>query len=228
MQPITDVFRVFRYQRAIRSFTDEVVPDALVHQVLTAAIHGPSGSNTQPWHFIVVRHPTVKQAISEVYEEARAAGPTAVGRGRASASGGARPDRRLCQHSCLRPRRLPDGRLHLPQRAESPASGPSPGARELPHDAAPPPESPHPRDPRHPRPYRERGDHPARLARPGLWPEPAAPAGPVCEVRPLDRLNGRAPQEYIGLTRVPLGERHHRLVGATTGPHVSPLFGSYS
>lgn len=76
MQPITDVFRLFRYQRAIRSFTDEAVSDELVNQVLTAAIHGPSGSNTQPWHFIVVRDPTVKQAISEVYEEARAAGPT--------------------------------------------------------------------------------------------------------------------------------------------------------
>jgi nitroreductase len=75
MQPITDVQTLFRYQRAIRTFTEEEVPDDLVHQVLTAAIHGPSGSNTQPWHFIVVRDPTVKQAISAVYEEARAAGP---------------------------------------------------------------------------------------------------------------------------------------------------------
>ena len=71
MQPITDVYTLFRYQRAIRTFTDAEVPEALVHQVLTAAIHGPSGSNTQPWHFIVVRDPTVKHAISEVYEEAR-------------------------------------------------------------------------------------------------------------------------------------------------------------
>jgi nitroreductase len=76
MQPITDVQMLFRYQRAIRTFTEEEVPDALVNQVLTAAIHGPSGSNTQPWHFIVVRDPTVKHAISEVYEEARAAGTT--------------------------------------------------------------------------------------------------------------------------------------------------------
>ena len=81
MQPITDVFRLFRYQRAIRSFTDETVSDELVNQVLAAAIHGPSGSNTQPWHFIVVRDPTVKQAISEVCEEARAAGPPPSARG---------------------------------------------------------------------------------------------------------------------------------------------------
>jgi nitroreductase len=85
MQPITDVFMLFRYQRAVRTFTDEAVPEELVHQVLTAAIHGPSGSNTQPWHGIVVRDPTVKQAISAVYEEARAAGPTP------SASGARQP-----------------------------------------------------------------------------------------------------------------------------------------
>ena len=84
MQPITDVQTVFRYQRAIRAFTNEEVPDDLVHQVLTAAIHGPSGSNTQPWHFIVVRDPSMKQAIGAVYEEARAAGP----RGRAPRGGG--------------------------------------------------------------------------------------------------------------------------------------------
>ena len=73
MKPITDVHELFRHQRAIRSFADEDVPDELVNRVLTAAIHGPSGSNTQPWHFIVIRDRAVKQAISEAYEEARAA-----------------------------------------------------------------------------------------------------------------------------------------------------------
>ena len=73
MKPVTDVNELFRHQRAIRNFTDEDVPDELVDRVLTAAIHAPSGSNTQPWHFIVIRDQSVKNAISEVYEEARAA-----------------------------------------------------------------------------------------------------------------------------------------------------------
>jgi nitroreductase len=73
MKPITDVHALFRYQRAIRAFTTADVPDELVNQVLTAAIHAPSGSNTQPWHFIVIRDQAVKNALSEVYEEARAA-----------------------------------------------------------------------------------------------------------------------------------------------------------
>jgi nitroreductase len=73
MKPITDVHELFRYQRAVRAFSNAEVPDALVHKVLTAAIHAPSGSNTQPWHFIVIRDPAVKQALSDAYEEARAA-----------------------------------------------------------------------------------------------------------------------------------------------------------
>jgi nitroreductase len=73
MKPITDVQSLFRHQRAVRAFTAQEVPDELVNQVLTAAIHAPSGSNTQPWHFVVIRDQGVKNAISEVYEEARAA-----------------------------------------------------------------------------------------------------------------------------------------------------------
>jgi nitroreductase len=72
MKPITDVNELFRHQRAIRSFSNREVPDELVQQVLTAATHAPSGSNTQPWHFIVIRDQAVKDAISEVYEEIRA------------------------------------------------------------------------------------------------------------------------------------------------------------
>src|SRR4029453_5179363 len=56
----------------IRNFTDEDVPDALVDRVLTAEIHAPSGSNTQPWHFIVIRDQAVKKATSEADEGARA------------------------------------------------------------------------------------------------------------------------------------------------------------
>ena len=70
MQPITDVHELCRPQRAIRHCTNADVLDALVTQALTAAIHGPSGANTQPWHFIVIHTPGVQQAISEVYEEA--------------------------------------------------------------------------------------------------------------------------------------------------------------
>ncbi len=70
MQPIDDVFELFRHQRAVRAFAGREVPDELVERVLQAAIHAPSGSNSQPWHFIVVRDQRVKDQLSEAYEEA--------------------------------------------------------------------------------------------------------------------------------------------------------------
>ena len=70
MQPISDVSQLFRHQRAVRAFTDREVDEATVDQLLTAATHGPSGSNSQPWRFIVVRDADVKAQLSELYEAA--------------------------------------------------------------------------------------------------------------------------------------------------------------
>jgi nitroreductase len=72
MQPITEALELFRHQRAVRAWADRDVPDELVRQVLQAAIHAPSGSNTQPWHFIVVRDRAVKDRISAIYDDALA------------------------------------------------------------------------------------------------------------------------------------------------------------
>lgn len=70
MEPITEVADLFRHQRAVRAFSDRDVDQTTVEELLTAATHGPSGSNTQPWRFIVVRDPEVKARLSEVYEAA--------------------------------------------------------------------------------------------------------------------------------------------------------------
>ena len=42
-------------RRSIRTFTDGSVPDEALQTILTAAIRAPSGSNRQPWRFVVVR-----------------------------------------------------------------------------------------------------------------------------------------------------------------------------
>jgi nitroreductase len=70
MQPINDVSELFRHQRAVRTFSDRPVDGETIEAVLTAATHAPSGSNTQPWRFIVVRDAAVKSALSTEYEAA--------------------------------------------------------------------------------------------------------------------------------------------------------------
>jgi nitroreductase len=70
MEPITEAMELFRHQRQVRAFADRPVDDDLVRQVLQAGVHGPSGSNTTPWRFIVVRDQGVKDQLSPLYDEA--------------------------------------------------------------------------------------------------------------------------------------------------------------
>ncbi|MGE0226945.1 MAG: nitroreductase family protein [Dehalococcoidia bacterium] len=72
MEPINDVMELFRHQRAVRAWSDQPVSEEALRQVLEAAIRGPSGSNSQPWRFIVIRDQAVKDEVSALYEEAMA------------------------------------------------------------------------------------------------------------------------------------------------------------
>ena len=50
-------------RRTVRDFSDRPVPRALIEQCLRAAGSAPSGANQQPWHFVAVSDPAVKQRI---------------------------------------------------------------------------------------------------------------------------------------------------------------------
>lgn len=53
-----------------RQFDPEYeMPDEHYELVLEAARHSPSGANAQPWHYIVIRDPEVKQKIADYFVE---------------------------------------------------------------------------------------------------------------------------------------------------------------
>ena len=57
-------------QRAIRRFKPDPIPDEDIHAALEAATKAPSGSNLQPWRFIVIREPELKEKFGKLYHEA--------------------------------------------------------------------------------------------------------------------------------------------------------------
>lgn len=59
------LFEAMATQRAIRRFRPDPVPEELLWRVLEAATRAPSGSNSQPWAFVVVRDEAQRRAISE-------------------------------------------------------------------------------------------------------------------------------------------------------------------
>ena len=62
-------FDVLRSQRGIRRYAPDPVSDATVRQVIEAATWAPSGSNRQPWHFIVIRDAEIKRRLGQIYRE---------------------------------------------------------------------------------------------------------------------------------------------------------------
>jgi iodotyrosine deiodinase len=56
-------------RRTVRHYSSEPVADALIDGAIAVAGSAPSGANLQPWHFVVVRDPTVKRRIRLAAEE---------------------------------------------------------------------------------------------------------------------------------------------------------------
>lgn len=57
-------------QRAIRRFRPNPLPEQDVIDILTAAVRAPSGGNSQPWHFLVVRDRALLDEFAPLYREA--------------------------------------------------------------------------------------------------------------------------------------------------------------
>ncbi|HYF82982.1 MAG TPA: nitroreductase family protein [Clostridia bacterium] len=60
------MIKQFETRRSIRKYSDKPVEDEKIIQLLEGARLAPSGSNTQPWHFIVVKSEVTKQKLAEI------------------------------------------------------------------------------------------------------------------------------------------------------------------
>jgi nitroreductase len=58
-----DFYEVIRTRRSVRSFRKDLIPEEVLNRVLEAARVAPSGSNLQPWKFILVKNDTLKQKM---------------------------------------------------------------------------------------------------------------------------------------------------------------------
>jgi len=58
---------VVRSRMTNRAFTAYDVPREHFEMILDAARHAPSGANAQPWHYIVVTDPAMKQTIGQCF-----------------------------------------------------------------------------------------------------------------------------------------------------------------
>jgi nitroreductase len=72
------VLRALRRTRQVREFTDEPVDEPAIQAILEVARWTGSGANRQPWTFVIVRDPAVRQRIAEVAPHAAHVGKAPV------------------------------------------------------------------------------------------------------------------------------------------------------
>lgn len=67
-QKASDFYQLMSKRRSVRDFSDKPVPASVLKDAILAAGTAPSGANMQPWHFVVVQDPAVKQQIRQAAE----------------------------------------------------------------------------------------------------------------------------------------------------------------
>ena len=64
------LFDAIHTARALRRLKPDPVPEALITQVLDAAVRAPSAGNAQNWVFLVVRDPELRRGLGVIYRKA--------------------------------------------------------------------------------------------------------------------------------------------------------------
>lgn len=65
----SDLLALLKERRSIRAFSEAPVDEELVGKVIEAARWAPSGANSQPWEFVVVREQATKDTIAAIVRD---------------------------------------------------------------------------------------------------------------------------------------------------------------
>ena len=64
-----NLLELVKERRSVRKFKPDPIPDEYVDKIIEAARWAPSGANSQPWEFIVVKKQELRDKINELFIE---------------------------------------------------------------------------------------------------------------------------------------------------------------
>lgn len=64
------LLELVKKRRSIRKFKPDPVPDELINKILEAARWAPSGANSQPWEFVVIKDKALRDKLVPILQEA--------------------------------------------------------------------------------------------------------------------------------------------------------------
>ena len=66
---IDNLINLLKSRRSIRAYKPEPIPDEYVQKIIEAARWAPSGADSQPWEFIVIKKKDIKENIVNLFME---------------------------------------------------------------------------------------------------------------------------------------------------------------
>lgn len=66
---ITDDYAIADARRTVRHFSSDPVPQEVIETAIKIASTAPSGAHRQPWHFVAISNPEIKEQIREAAEK---------------------------------------------------------------------------------------------------------------------------------------------------------------
>lgn len=63
-------------RRSIKDFKNDAIPDDCIDKIIEAARWAPTGFNSQPWEFVVVKKQELKESIENFIHDAKAQSPS--------------------------------------------------------------------------------------------------------------------------------------------------------
>ena len=64
-----NLLSIVKERRSCRRFKPDSIPDDYVNKIIDMARWAPSGANSQPWDFIVVKKKDLRQKISQFVKD---------------------------------------------------------------------------------------------------------------------------------------------------------------
>lgn len=65
---MSDLLDIIKGRRSIRKYQEKEVPDQAIAQMLEAARWAPSAANNQPWRFVVLKDPQLKEEVVRTFQ----------------------------------------------------------------------------------------------------------------------------------------------------------------
>ena len=66
---IDSIIDLLKSRRSIRAYKPDPIPDEFVQKIIEAARWAPSGGDSQPWEFIVIKKKEIKDRIADLFLE---------------------------------------------------------------------------------------------------------------------------------------------------------------